>query len=161
MRLDYQRSPGAEACPDADAWRDAVVSKIEGAADPFNEAGSHVLRVVMERRAAGYRATFEVFDASGRSMGAQEQTAATCPEAARALAVGASLLFVARPTAPPPQTTTPTIAPPRPFAARSLAAAPALARASGRRGRGRRRLFALHRAELRGVRGPALPSARR
>ena len=113
IRLDYQRAPGAEACPEADAWRDAVVSKIEGAADPFSETGPRVLRVTMERRGVGYRAAFEVFDASGRSMGAQEHTAATCPEAARALAVGASLLFVARP-APPPPPTPPTTAPPLP-----------------------------------------------
>jgi hypothetical protein len=114
MRLDYQRAPGAEACPDADTWRDAVVSKIEGAADPFSEAGPQVLRVSMDRRGVGYRAAFEVVDALGRPMGAQEHTAATCPEAARALALGASLLFVARPAAPPPppQTTAPPLPPP-------------------------------------------------
>lgn len=118
-RLDYQRAPGAETCPDADAWRDAVVSKIEGAADPFNATGPNVLRVTMERRATDYRATFQVIDAAGSSRGAQEQTAATCADAARALAVSASLLFVARPAPhqpsaaplPPPSTFPPSSSP--------------------------------------------------
>ncbi len=115
-RLDYQRAPGAETCPDADAWTDAVVSKVEGAADPFTPNGANVLRVTMERRANGFRAAFEVFDAAGRSQGTQEQTAPTCAEAASALALGASLLFVARPspapTSPPPAFAPPIASPP-------------------------------------------------
>lgn len=99
MRLEYHRALGAEACPDADAWRDMVVAKIEGAADPFEATGANVLLVTMERRPNGFRATFDVRDAAGLSQGTQEQIAATCPEAARALATSASLLFLARPTA--------------------------------------------------------------
>lgn len=99
-RLDYGRAPGAEACPDAGAFRDLVVAKIEGAADPFTPAGPNVLRVTMERQGAGHRAAMEVFDAAGRSLGMQEQAAPSCAQAARALAVDASLLFVTRPAAP-------------------------------------------------------------
>ncbi len=121
-RLEYQRAPGAETCPNEETWRDALASKIEGGADPFTPSGSTLLRVTMERRPAHFRATAEAFDALGRSLGAEEQTAATCAEAANALARTVSILFLVfrppsptappNPAPPPPPKTAPPAAPP-------------------------------------------------
>jgi hypothetical protein len=48
-RLDVERGPGAEVCPDADALRSAVAARI--GRDPFDPDAARILRVRITRTA--------------------------------------------------------------------------------------------------------------
>lgn len=122
-RLVYQRTPGADSCPDEVAFREAVAAQTSNGADPFTAAGPSTLRVTLAPGppGSGFQATMELFDATGKSAGTDTKQAPTCAAAARSLAFSASVVFLTAPvptgtpvTTAAPLATAPPVPPPAP-----------------------------------------------
>lgn len=125
IRLDYQRAPGADTCPDEAAFRATVAAQTRDGADPFAANAARVLRVTLApaspaSRAGSFRGTLEMFDAAGRPAGAETKQAPTCAAVARALALSASVVFLSAPAPVSPSPAVP-VAP----AVRGTSTAPA------------------------------------
>ncbi len=115
VRLSYQRGPGAEACPDEAAVREAVLARL--GYDPFDDTAPRRLRASVGR--SGHRdgplvARIELRDAAGALQGERDLRGAgsDCTELATAMAIAISLgidpLSAAEPHASPTPVT-PTI----------------------------------------------------
>jgi hypothetical protein len=96
-RLDYVRGPGAERCPVARAFTDAVGAKVARDFFAALPKPSARLLVTLERRGSGYEGSAELRDAAGTltwSMvypGPAHPPAATCASLIPALAFGLSI----------------------------------------------------------------------
>ncbi len=103
MRLEYERSPAARQCPDANLLRGEVAAEI--GLDPFTEAGPWRLRVAVTRRKNGaFVATADLFDGDGGSEDSMgEQPARDCRALIlKVVAAWASLVLTDPPPPPPP-----------------------------------------------------------
>jgi hypothetical protein len=63
VRLDYVREPGAEACPDAQGFREAVAANV--GYDPFTTAAARLATVTVERRGSVFVGRMTLHDAAG------------------------------------------------------------------------------------------------
>lgn len=65
VRLDYQRGPGAERCPEQQAFRDHAGAYAQTSGDLFAPNVAARLVVTLGRRAYGYEGTLVLYDAAG------------------------------------------------------------------------------------------------
>lgn len=65
VRLDYQRGPGADRCPDEQAFRDHAGGYAQTSADLFAADVAARLVVMLGRRGYGYEGTAVLYDAAG------------------------------------------------------------------------------------------------
>jgi hypothetical protein len=138
VRLDYQRDPGAERCPEEQAFRDAAGASAQTSAALFAPDAAARLVVTLRRRGYGYEGTTALYDAAGVVLWTVTlpppayPPAASCPSLVETLALSATNQIdpiVPRPLlpAPPPPPLRPPPPPPpiavSPFAFRFGAAA--------------------------------------
>ncbi|WP_437827725.1 hypothetical protein [Sorangium sp. So ce1153] len=127
VRLSYTRGPGAEGCPEEQAFRDVVAAQL-GGADPFGEGSGRLVEVVLARQGRRFLGKIALYDSDGRRLGGQELASTAC--GALVEDVGTALAIMLRPArsarepAPPP--------PPSPEPAPLEAASPPASEASPR-----------------------------
>ena len=85
IRLEVARASGAQTCPDGEALRAGVVSRL--GYDPFTQPVARVVLASFEANARGYSATVIMKDPEGRPLGAQALSyqLANCGELAAAI----------------------------------------------------------------------------
>jgi hypothetical protein len=90
-RLDYMRSPGAEACPDAQAVRNAITARL--GYDPFRDPPAVLIIVEVSKAGAQLSASVRLVDARGNALGARElsSTGDDCSELAASLCLALSI----------------------------------------------------------------------
>jgi hypothetical protein len=97
VRFDYERGPGAQRCPGAQAFRDAVGAKVARDLFAAEPKPSVRLAVSLRRRGAGYEGTAELHDAAGAVTWSMlfppppHRPKSTCTELILALAFGVAL----------------------------------------------------------------------
>jgi hypothetical protein len=106
-RLSYVRGPGAETCPDEDAMRRAVATRL--GYDPFRVSAPITLSVSIRRTKETYAGEVKLVDDGGLERGARtfESRASECAEIAETIALSMSIAVdpqsaLAPPKAEPP-----------------------------------------------------------
>ncbi len=105
-KLVYVRSPGAETCPDEDALRSEVESRL--GYKPFRVVADNTLFAEVRRGAAGFVADVKLIGADGVTRGVRhlESHSADCGDIARTMALSMSIaldpLSLTRPLGTPP-----------------------------------------------------------
>lgn len=109
-RLSYVRGPGAESCPDEEAMRRAVATRL--GYDPFRVSAPITLSVGIRRSKDTYAGEVKLVDEAGVERGARtfESRASECAEIAETMALSMSIavdpqsaLAPPKPTEPPPK----------------------------------------------------------
>jgi hypothetical protein len=96
VRLDYQRGPGADRCPDEQAFRDAAGANAITSAPLFAPEAAARLTVTLRRRGYGYEGTTDLYDAAGALLWTRTlppptfPPAASCPSLVESLALSAT-----------------------------------------------------------------------
>lgn len=109
VRLLYTRGPGAEACPDQGAVRDAVAARLGYV--PFDERAARLVIVAVASASPTLRARIELRDSAGTIVGLRELSSSTrdCTELAAAVELALSIaidpLSFTRPAGPRPPPT--------------------------------------------------------
>lgn len=117
-KLVYVRSPGAETCPDEDALRSEVESRL--GYKPFRVVADNTLFAEVRRGAPGFVADVKLIGADGVTRGVRhlESRSADCGDIARTMALSMSIaldpLSLTRPpgTPPPDEPKEPVLVPP-------------------------------------------------
>ncbi len=113
VRLDYQRGPGAERCPDEQAFRDAAGAQAITSAPLFAPEAPARLAVTLGRRGYGYEGTTTLYSATGAVLWTRTlpppsyPPATSCPSLVESLALSATneidpAVPVPLPLPPPP-----------------------------------------------------------
>jgi hypothetical protein len=91
VRLLYTRGPGAEACPDLAAVRDAVAARLGYV--PFDERAARLVIVAVASASPTLHARIELRDPSGKIVGLRElsSTSKDCKELASAVELALSI----------------------------------------------------------------------
>jgi hypothetical protein len=107
VKLDWQRRPGAEACPDATTLRDVVSSRVEGGAGLGGGAATRTLEGEVTPLGSGHRVHIGLHEQSGELIGERTlvDDAADCAALAEATALAVALLLES--AAPPPSAPAP------------------------------------------------------
>lgn len=95
VRLDYQRGPGVERCPDEQAFRDAAGAQTISSADLFAPEAAARLAVTLRRRGYGYEGTVTLYDAAGAVFWTKTLPPPTYPPAASCPSLVENLAFSA------------------------------------------------------------------
>ena len=96
VRLVYQRGPGAERCPEEQAFRDAAGANAISSADLFAPDVAARLAVTLRRRGYGYEGTLDLYDAAGALLWTRTlpppnfPPSASCPSLVESLALSAT-----------------------------------------------------------------------
>jgi hypothetical protein len=96
VRLDYRREPGAERCPEEQAFRDAAGASAQTSAALFAPDAAARLAVTLRRRGYGYEGTTALHDAAGAVLWTVTlpppayPPAASCPSLVETLALSAT-----------------------------------------------------------------------
>jgi hypothetical protein len=118
VRLDYQRGPGVERCPDEQAFRDAAGAQAISSADLFAPEAAARLAVTLRRRGFGYEGTVTLYDAAGAVFWTRTLPPPTYPPAASCPSLVENLAFSATnyidPVVPLPLLPAPSSPPPPP-----------------------------------------------
>jgi hypothetical protein len=124
VRLDYRRGPGAERCPEEQAFRDHAGAYAQTSGDLFAPDAAARLVVTLGRRGYGYEGTAVIYDAAGAVFWsntfppATRAPAASCADLVDSLAL--SFTYQIDPIVPvplqpaPPPVVQPAAVPPRP-----------------------------------------------
>ena len=114
VRLAWVRGEGADACPDGAWLRAEVIRRLRR--DPFADDGPRSLEAVVERTAAGWRATLRVRDRDGALLGERALTrdAAACDAIADASALAVALAVDPDAVVDEPSPPAPAVPPPPP-----------------------------------------------
>jgi hypothetical protein len=101
-RLVYQRGPGTESCPDAEALRNAVAARL--GYDPFTEGASVTVKATVERMARGFVGQVVLEGAASRRHGRRRLAGsfASCDQLVASLALAISIAIDPLGAAPAP-----------------------------------------------------------
>jgi hypothetical protein len=123
VRLDYQRGPGAERCPEEQAFRDHAGGYAQTSGDLFASDVAARLVVTLGRRGYGYEGTAVLYDAAGGVYWSttfpppSRAPAASCADLVDSLALSATYKIdqiVPQPLPPAPLPSAPPISAPPP-----------------------------------------------
>jgi hypothetical protein len=83
VKLDYAVTPGTEACPDAQAFRDAVAAHL--GYDPFAASGKRTVRARIQKSGTRLSGTVNLEDDAGQTLGSKALESSQCDDLVSAM----------------------------------------------------------------------------